>query len=124
MYKFTSTLTDSRPWIDQFRKQSEATTRWKANPANSVLILKSDLKKQGVEDAKKIETVGTVEQTTQQALAELTRQIAEKQPIAGEPQTKQKKKINSISARKTAARATKRAKDIFTKYKESKRYKN
>ena len=123
MYKFTSTLTDS-PWIDQFREQSEATTRWKANPANSVLLLKSDLKKQGVEDAKKIETVGTVEQTTQQALAELTRQIAEKQPIAGEPQTKQKKKINSISARKTAARATTRANDIFTKYKESKRYKN
>ena len=114
MYRFVNTLNDSKPWIDYFRKQSEATSRWQSDPVHSVVVLKSDLKKQGVEDVKKIEVVSDIQQTSKQAAADLTKRLASTKKTQG---VKRGKK-STVSAKKTAKQVTNRAKDIFTKYRE------
>ena len=113
MYRFVNTLNDSRPWIEYFRKQAESTSRWQSDPVHSVVVLKSDLKKQGVEDVKKIEVVSEVDQTSKQAIANLTKQIAATKK-SGKRQAKP-----SGGVKKTAKQITNRTKDIFTKYRDS-----
>ena len=116
MYKFVNTLNDAKPWVEHFRKQIDSPRAWKTHQTNPVVILKSDLKKQGVDDAKKIDAVGEVEQATKQALASLTRQIAETGPLEGPRPRKIAKRANTQEAKKTAVRATRQTKDIFEKY--------
>ena len=116
MYKFVNTLTDSQPWIQHFTHRADTTTAWQPTPESSVVILRKNISKQGVQDpGKRLEVVLPVEQIKEQAKAGLAKEIKEnreQESIA----TKRRKKQGS--AKQSAAKVAKKTKDIFSKYRE------
>lgn len=118
MYKFVNTLTDSKPWTEYFKKQTTRTSQWHANPTHSVIILKEDIKGEGVDDAKKVQVVSEVAQTTKQASAILTKRLQEENIAL---QAQKKNGQGKAGAAKAAKRLTNKTKTIFTKYKDNKK---
>lgn len=116
MYKFVNSLNDPEPWIKHFKERAGTSTRWKAEVDHSVVILPREIKHQGVDDPTRLHTVVPVEQTTEQAKAALTRDIAENSQPSTKPATpakKSRKKPSKPVKRKVKA-ITKATKDIFT----------
>ena len=116
MYKIVDTLTDSKPWIEHFARRADTTTAWQPNPETSVVILKKKIADQGVDDpGNNIDAVIPVEQVKEQAKAGFIKELREIQQRV--PSSSRRRK-NQSTAIKSAAKITKRTKDIFAKYKE------
>lgn len=112
MYKFVSTLTDTKPWIDHFKQIADTATPWKPTPEQKVVVLKKTIKNEGVEQNKKVDILVPVEQVSEQAKAELVKDLTE--------YSQTRKRKNTTSAKKTATKVAKKTKDIFSKYREKK----
>jgi hypothetical protein len=116
MYKFVNTLTDSTPWIQHFKKQSEKTSHWKARPENTVIILPEEIKHSGVYDPTKLNTITPVEQISKQAEAALVKEVLEESEGVKQKKKRGSKKSNQgpKNVKRKVGAITKHTKDIFT----------
>jgi hypothetical protein len=116
-YQFLASINQSEPWIRHFRNQAQTTTQWRSRPESSVIILDDAIKKTGVYDAKKLQTISQIDNVSQQATAALEKEISEEvnPPTAKKASTKkQKTKKISRGVKKKAGALTKKTRDIFT----------
>lgn len=108
MFKFVDTLTDPQPWIKHFTAQADSTTGWKPGKTDSVIILQSDVKKQGIEGPVKVQSVSPIEQATSQAESSLIKDIQSE-----ESASKKRKKSSKAAAKGAARKITKTTQDIL-----------
>lgn len=112
MFKFVGTLTDPKPWIKHFESQADATTNWRPDKAHSVVILKNEVREQGIDGPDKVQTVSPIEQATNQAESGLIKDLqtsSQHQQQLGKKRQRSKRYL----AKGAATKITKTTQDIL-----------
>ena len=109
MFKFVDTLTDPKPWIKHFESQADATTSWKPGKLDSVVILQSEAREQGIDGPDKVQTISPIEQATSQAESGLIKDLQK----SSQQQQPTKKRSGKSLAKGAATKITKTTQDIL-----------
>lgn len=115
MFRLVSTLNDKTPYLRYFKEQCGKSSTWTPGKTHSVILLDSDVDKQGIEEAKKIAIVNPLDHITQQAKSNLEKQIHQQPDLhEGPPFSARISKKRKRSLEKTAKKViTKTTKDLL-----------